>query len=710
MQKRSGIIIGIMICLVILAGAGFGLYRVLEKRAQEDRHLAVIENQRTQSRQLVADYFALVAKGRYEELYGMLSPDSRAAIDKVTLITRYQNIYGGIGAEGLVTEVGEITDYGVRIGGGSDQEDSREPAVVRRQVQYTQRMDTVAGEITFTNYVIVSLTGEDQLSIEWTPHLFFPTMSWNDKIRVNQLPGERGNIYDRNGTLLAGAGVASAVGFVPGKMSRDGQSGGYIEADIARAAELLEMTPESVWKKVQASYVKEDTFVPLKTVSKEAYELKEQLLTIPGILITDTPVRVYPLAEKASHLIGYIQGINAEELEKLRDQGYTPNSMLGKSGLESMYEEHLRGIDGCEIIITDENGAAKETVAVIGRRVGQDLNLTIDAQMQTRLYDMFAQDKSCSVAMNPRTGEVLALVSTPTFDANDFILGMSPATWSRLSEDENKPMFNRFKAALCPGSTFKGVTAAIGINTGVVSPSEDFGHSGLKWRKDDSWGGYYIKTTREYKEAANVENALVYSDNIYFAKTALKLGADLFAEQLVKLGFEERIPFEYALYSSTISSTETFTSEVQLADSGYGQGQILVNPIHLASLYSSFVNEGNLIQPYLIARETAAPEFWKTDAFTAETARIVRDSLIQVIERGTGTDAKIPGMLLGGKTGTAEIKQSKDDRTGTELGWFVLFTADEQAERPLLVLSMVEDVKGRGGSHYVSGKLNAVFQ
>lgn len=710
MRKRSSIIIGIIICLVVLGGSAFSLYRMLDKRTQEERRLAEIEDQRVQSRQLVADYFALVAEERYEELYGMLTADSWAAIDKETFITRYNNIYGGIGAKALATEFGEITDYGVRIGGKPDQADSQEPAVNRWQVQYTQRMDTVAGEITFTNYAIVSLNEEEQRGIEWSPHLFFPTMSWSDKIRVNMLDGGRGSIYDRNGTLLAGAGVASAVGYVPGKMNRDGQSGEYAAEDIARTAALLEMDPESVLKKVQASYVKDDTFVQLKTVSKEAYELKEQLLAIPGILITDTPVRVYPLAEKASHLVGYIQGINAEELEKLREQGYTSNSMLGKSGLESMYEEHLRGIDGCEIIITDEAGAAKETVAVIGRRVGQDLHLTIDAQMQAQLYDMFAQDKSCSVAMNPQTGEVLALVSTPTFDANDFILGMSSAKWSRLSEDEDKPMFNRFKAALCPGSTFKGVTAAVGVNTGAVLAAEDLGHSGLKWRKDDSWGGYYIKTTKEYNEAANVENALVYSDNIYFAKTALKLGADLFAEQLVKLGFEEPIPFDYALYSSTISSTETFTSEVQLADSGYGQGQILVNPIHLASIYASFVNEGSMIQPYLIAREGIAPEFWKTNAFTPETARVVRDSLVQVIERGTGTDAKIPGTLLGGKTGTAEIKQSKDDQMGTELGWFVLFTADEQAERPLLVLAMVEDVKGRGGSHYVSGKLNAVFQ
>lgn len=683
---------------------------------------------------LLQQYFSGIGSGQYEELYEMLTEQSQAAVSKDDFVAKNKNIYGGIEAQNITVSIGQITDG-----------DENESDAVRKIVEYSVCMNTMAGEISYTNSAVFILNESKEYRMQWTTHTIFPNLNPDDKVRINTLTANRGCIYDRNGEMLAGPGVASAIGFVPGKIRKeesapqetaeskpsvDPESVGdtnsldasdieipesqpttvYNAEDIAKVAELLEMTPESVTKKLNASYVKDDTFVLLQTVSKEADELKEELLTVPGVLISDTPVRYYPLGEKASHLVGYIQSINAEELEVFRDQGYHMNSVLGKSGLEKLYEDQLRAVDGCEIIIVDSEGNVKETLAKKDKADGKDITLTIDAQIQGRLYDQFAQDKSCSVAMNPKTGEVLALVSTPAYDANDFVLGMPMSKWTALNEDENIPMYNRFKAALCPGSTFKAVTAAIGIDTGIISPDDDFGHSGLKWRKDESWGGYWITTTMEYSGPANIENALKFSDNIYFAKAALKIGPDIYAEQLIKLGFEERIPFEFGLYSSIISSTETFTSEIQLADSGFGQGQILTNPIHLASIYSAFINDGSMIQPYLLLREDPAPEFWKENAFKPETARIVRDSLIQVIESGSATDAKINGVTLAGKTGTAEIKQSKDDVDGTELGWFTMFTADDNAENPLLIISMVEDVKGRGGSHYVVPKVRTVFE
>lgn len=737
---RRNFLIGLCATLgiAVIAVAGFFVYSLFFKQIQDTS----VADKTMQPDEFLQQYFSNVSNGQYEELYEFLSEDSQAIISKDDFVNKNKNIYNGIGASNLTVTIDQISDYEQDLDNSTKEKESE---IAYKKVEYSLHMDTAAGEILFNNNAILSLNEDKEYRMEWSPQSIFPSLTWTDKVRVNKLSASRGCIYDRNGEMLAGPGVASAIGFVPGKMRKEGAedpadaeskypvdsestSGGdipdikntdiaaaelttiYQAEDIAKVAELLDITPESIIKKLNASYVKDDTFVILKTVSKEAYELKEEALTVKGILITDTPVRYYPLGEKASHLVGYIQSINGEELEVLRDQGYNMNSMLGKAGLEKIYEEQLRAIDGCEIIIVDKKGYEKETLAKKEKVDGKDITLTIDAQKQSQLYDQFAQDKSCSVAMNPKTGEVLALVSTPTFDANDFVLGMSTSKWTALSEDENKPMFNRFKAALCPGSTFKAVTAAIGIDTGTISPDDDFGHSGLKWRKDESWGGYYITTTMEYSGPANIENALMFSDNIYFGKAALKIGADLFAERLISIGFEERIPFEYGLYSSIVSATETFDSEIQLADSGFGQGQILTNPIHLATIYSAFINDGSMMQPYLLRSENSTPKLWKEHAFSPETARIVRDSLIQVIERGSATEAKINGMTLAGKTGTAEIKQSKDDIDGTELGWFVMFTADDNAQDPLLIISMVEDVKGRGGSHYVIPKVRTVFE
>lgn len=640
---------------------------------------------------LLTQYFSLLKDRKYDEMYEFLSESSKAHITKEEFVTKNKNIYEGIEAKNFDFEVSDVL---------------KDEDLQNVSVTYTLRMDTLAGEISRLNQAVFveDEDGENSYHLEWDPGIIFPFLGWDEKVSFRTLAAKRGNIYDRNGVLLAGEGIASSIGLVPGKMQGDR------EADIEKIAELLEMTPENINKKLNAAYVKDDTFVPLATVSKDAQELKDVLLQIPGIKITDQKVRSYPLAEKASHLIGYIQNINAEELELLAGDGYHSNSVLGKAGLEKIYEEQLRAKDGCEIVIIDSHGEMKEILATIPAHDGTDIYLTIDAAVQSELYEQFSSDKSCSVALNPKTGEVLALVSTPSYDANDFVLGMSESKWNTLNEDEDKPMYNRFKAALCPGSTMKTITAAIGVETGIISPGEDFGHSGLSWQKDKSWGGYHITTLTEYSESANIENALVYSDNIFFGKAALKIGADTFAEELKKLGFEEKIPFEYGLYSSIISSTESFTSEIQLADSGFGQGQILMNPVHLAVIYAAFLNEGNILKPHLMLSEAETPEIWKPNAFSPETTAIIRKDLVQVIERGTGKTGRINGLTLAGKTGTAEIKLDKEDTDGTELGWFALFTADENAENPLLIVSMVEDVKNRGGSHYVIPHVKALFE
>ena len=313
--------------------------------------------------------------------------------------------------------------------------------------------------------------------------------------------------------------------------------------------------------------------------------------------------------------------------------------------------------------------------------------------------------------MNPFTGEVLALVSTPSYDDNDFILGMSEEKWASLNEDERKPMFNRFRQRFAPGSSFKPITGAIGLTTGAIDPNEDFGREGLSWRKDESWGNYYVTTLHDYSPAI-LENAFIYSDNIYFAKAALKIGYDDFMSGLDKLGFNQEIPFDISVTKSQYSNTERIETEVQLADSGYGQGQMLVNPIHLASLYTMFANHGNVIKPYLQYKAEPKPEVWLPGVCSPEIADRIQTALSKVIssEHGTGHAAYRNDIALAGKTGTAEIKASKDDRTGTELGWFAIYTTDPNLETPILLVSMTEDVKDRGGSGYVVRKDKAILK
>ena len=384
--------------------------------------------------------------------------------------------------------------------------------------------------------------------------------------------------------------------------------------------------------------------------------------------------------------------------------------MIGRNGMEGLFEKELKGWNGCRIYIVDSEGNEKMELARVLVQHGQDVKLTIDADIQTALYKQFKEDKSCSVAMNPYTGEVLALVSTPSYDNNDFILGLSNEQWTSLNEDEDKPLYNRFRQVWCPGSAFKPITAAVGLESGAIDPEEDYGNEGLNWQKDTSWGSYYVTTLKTY-EPVILENALIYSDNIYFAKAALRTGAAEMENSLLQLGFQEELPFEIKMTKSQYSNTDNIETEIQLADSGYGQGQMLINPLHMACIYTSFCNNGNVIKPYLVYEQEAKTEYWIPGAFSAETANRVLEGITKAVNdpHGSGYAAHRDDIVLAGKTGTAEIKLSKDDTTGTELGWFAIFTAEREVEQPILIVSMVEDVKGRGGSGYVVEKAGLVL-
>ena len=641
--------------------------------------------------ELLADYFACIEKGAYDKMYGMLDEESKANISKKDFVTRNQKIYEGIEAKNVKISVKDAK----KTDGGE-------------KVSYLTSMDSVAGKIEFENQAMCTRDSYfDEFKLSWDDSLIFPDMKDTDKVSVSTSQAVRGQILDRNGNMLAGPGTAPSVGLVPGKMSENK------EADIAQLAGLLGMTEEEINSRLSAAWVTPDSFVPLKTLnSQQSQELTEQLLTIAGVLINDTEVRTYPLGEKAAHLIGYVQSVTAEDLEEHKGEGYTSSSVIGKSGIEGLYEKELKGENGVKISIMTEDGVEKNVVASVDKQDGENIRLTIDSDLQGLVYDQFREDKSCSVAMNPFTGEVLALVSTPAYDDNEFILGMSGERWDQLNNDENKPLYNRFRQVWCPGSSFKPITAGIGLTTGTINPDEDYGSEGLSWQKDESWGDYHVTTLHEYSPV-NLENALIYSDNIYFAKAALNIGADNLMKSLKLLGFGQELPFEIKMSQSQYANDGgTIDSEIQLADSGYGQGQILINPLHLATLYTSILNDGNVIRPYLTYSETPKSEVWISQAFSSDAASRVKTALEKVVNtpEGTGYGAHREDIALAGKTGTAEIKADQNDTSGTELGWFGVFTEDAAAQKPVLLMSMVEDVKDRGGSGYVVDKSAAILQ
>ena len=419
--------------------------------------------------------------------------------------------------------------------------------------------------------------------------------------------------------------------------------------------------------------------------------------------------REYPYGEITAHLVGYVRGISEEELEANEGKGYTESSIIGKNGLEAAFEDKLRGKNGTGIYIVNANETVVDTIAKTNVEDGEDIRTTIDINLQKDIYNELDGDNGFSIAMNPKTGDILAMVSTPSFDSNKFITGFTDEEWNKLSSDKNTPMFARYESTWVPGSSFKPITGAIGLTSGSFKAEDNFGTSGLSWQKDSSWGDYKVTTLTTYSGVANLRNALIYSDNIYFAKAALKIGSNTFAEQLQKIGFNKNIDFPISMSTSQFAENNKFASEVQLADSGYGQGKILINPLHMASIYSAFVNDGNMIKPHIEYSNDS--EYWIKNAFTKDSANTIKEDLIQVVENSNGTAhaAKINGLTIAGKTGTAELKASKED-DGEELGWFNTVVVSDKKEEQLLTINMIENVENRGGSHYLLPKVKNIIE
>ncbi len=672
-MKNKKVIIGIIIAIIVIVAITVTII--------------IMNMPKEKPEEVLTSYFSEINDKKYEELYTYLSTSSKGSIREEEFVTRNENIYEGINSSNISITVKDVINENNK-----------------KKVSYKQEMVTSAGTIRFDNEAYF-VKEDKEYKLEWASSLIFPKLQRDYKVRVETLSGKRGSILDRNGNKLAYDGTISQVGIVPGKL------GDNREENITKIAQLTGVSVETINNYLSASYVKDDTFVPIRKVAKNDTVLKEQLLQIPGIMINDAKGRVYTLGEEAGHLIGYVQAINAEELEKYADKGYSSTSLIGKSGLESAYEDRLRGTDGVRIYIEDADGNEVITLAKQEQKDGEDITLTIDSNIQTKLYTQLKNDKGLFVVMKPGTGELLALVSTPTFDSNHFTLGMTTEEWNTLNNDEAKPLYNRFIQKYCPGSTFKAITGAIGLTTGNITVSEDMGYTGTSWQKDSSWGDYRVTTLTGYSGPKNLLNGLMYSDNIYFAQTALRIGTSKFTESLDKIGFNKQVEFPLSLAKSQYANSDGINLEGKLADTGFGQGNLLINPIHMASIYSSFYNNGDMVKPYIEYKEDKNPEILIENAFSEEAANTIKEDLIQVVERGSANDMKVNGITIAGKTGTAELKTDKEDNESGTLGWFDCFTTN-QGENDILVISMVENIQdnNEGGSHYLIKMIKTLFE
>lgn len=651
-KNRTGAYIAGAVILIAAAGGGYFYYQ----HYQETQ--AVEAGEKT-----VEQFVQALNKGDYNKAAEMTSKKAanKSALSEKEILDQYQNIYGAADVKGL-----QISNLKV---------DKKDDSTY--SFSYKAKMNTSLGELKDLSYKGTLDRNDGQTTINWQPNLVFPEMEGNDKVSLTTQEAARGNIIDRNGEPLATTGKLKQLGVVPSKLG----DGGEKTANIKAIASSFDLTEDAINQAISQSWVQPDYFVPLKIIDGATPELPA------GATIQEVDGRYYPLGEAAAQLIGYVGDITAEDIDK--NPELSSNGKIGRSGLEMAFDKDLRGTTGVKLSITDADGVEKKVLIEHEVQNGKDIKLTIDAKAQKIAFDSLGGKAGSTVATTPKTGDLLALASSPSYDPNKMTNGISQEDYKAYEENPEHPFISRFATGYAPGSTFKIITAAIGLDNGTIDPNEVLTINGLKWQKDSSWGSF--KTTRVSSDVSQVDlkTALIYSDNIYAAQETLKMGEKIFRTGLDKFIFGEDLDLPISMNPAQISNEDSFNSDILLADTGYGQGELLITPIQQAAMYSVFTNNGTLVYPKLIADKETKD---KKNVISETAVQTIVPDLREVVQdvNGTAHSLSALGIPLAAKTGTAEIKE-KQDVKGQENSFLFAFNLDNQGYMMVSMLENKED-------------------
>ncbi|HFC9126826.1 TPA: penicillin-binding transpeptidase domain-containing protein [Enterococcus faecium] len=648
-KNRTGAYIAGAVILIAAAGGGYFYYQ----HYQETQ--AVEAGEKT-----VEQFVQALNKGDYNKAAEMTSKKAanKSALSEKEILDKYQNIYGAADVKGL-----QISNLKV---------DKKDDSTY--SFSYKAKMNTSLGELKDLSYKGTLDRNDGQTTINWQPNLVFPEMEGNDKVSLTTQEAARGNIIDRNGEPLATTGKLKQLGVVPSKLG----DGGEKTANIKAIASSFDLTEDAINQAISQSWVQPDYFVPLKIIDGATPELPA------GATIQEVDGRYYPLGEAAAQLIGYVGDITAEDIDK--NPELSSNGKIGRSGLEMAFDKDLRGTTGGKLSITDADGVEKKVLIEHEVQNGKDIKLTIDAKAQKTAFDSLGGKAGSTVATTPKTGDLLALASSPSYDPNKMTNGISQEDYKAYEENPEQPFISRFATGYAPGSTFKMITAAIGLDNGTIDPNEVLTINGLKWQKDSSWGSYKVTRVSDDVSQVDLKTSLIYSDNIYMAQETLKMGEKKLRTGLDKFIFGEDLDLPISMNPAQISNEDSFNSDILLADTGYGQGELLINPIQQAAMYSVFANNGTLVYPKLIADKETKD---KKNVIGETAVQTIVPDLREVVQdvNGSAHSLSALGIPLAAKTGTAEIKE-KQDVKGKENSFLFAFNPDNQG---YMMVSMLEN-------------------
>lgn len=489
----------------------------------------------------------------------------------------------------------------------------------------------------------------------------YKMMSDENRISTRFMVPPRGLIYDRNGEIIA-KNEQDFQALMVAEQTPD------IEDTLANFKRIIPLS-EGEEQKIRKDLKNKRRFIPIKLKDNLDWNEVSKILLhapdLPGVEIDEGLSRYYPYADIYAHVLGYVGPVSDKD-KKDNPLYMVPGFKIGKSGLERYFDYKLQGKGGTIKLEVNAYGRVMNEIERNNGEEGESLTLTLDARLQQAAYEAFGEESGAAVVLNVRTGEILALVSTPSFDPNLFTNGISYKHWNALLNNERTPLVNKaVSGQYSPGSTFKVVVALAALEAGVIDLNTRFNCS----------GGLDVGNIRFHcwrhsgHGSLNVVEALKHSCDIFFYETAMKLGIDKIHDMALKLGMGNVLEVGLDNEKAGIIPTKawkkarfgTSWTHGDAANSGIGQGYVLVTPLQLATMLARVVNGGYAVQPTFIKpTEKELAKIKRLDIST-KNIEIVKRGMFEVVNGAGGTAGRarfnINGAMMGGKTGTTQVRR-----------------------------------------------------
>lgn len=556
--------------------------------------------------------------------------------------------------------------------------------------------------------------------LQITQHTHFTTLSEENRVKITPIPPTRGLIFDRNGVVLAENLPSYALEITPEQVED-------MDATLALIGEIIPITGTDINRFNRARHHKRGfQGVPLKLrlTEEEVAKLAINRYRLPGVEIAARLTRHYPVTGSMSHLVGYVGRINERDLKRINEANYAGTNHIGKVGVERTYEDLLHGSVGYRQTEVNAVGRVVRTLGVTPPSPGLNLHLTIDARLQAVAEQAMGDESGSVVAIDPNNGEVLALVSTPGYDANLFVNGIGRKAYAALRDDPERPLFNRsLRGQYPPGSTVKPFYGLAGVEYGVITPEYSM-FCGPHYQLPGEEHKY-----RDWKKTGhgwtNLHKSIMRSVDVYYYALAVKLGIDRMHEFMSEFGFGKRTGIDIRGELGGLMPSREWKRNArgvawypgETVITGIGQGFTLVTPLQLAAGTATLANWGQGYKPHVVAAQenpiTGDTEIVEIEArkpvpiVKEANWKAVFEAMHDVVNKPGGTAHRIArgaNYQIAGKTGTAQVfsvgQEEKYDAEGLarQLRDHALFMSYAPYEDPQLAVAVIVEHGGHGGS------------